>query len=437
MPVTALEMVGRESCDLRDLWPMIVVGPCLDHNLRKAVRLPPGDPMPVLQTWKNRLARKMILRAYGKTLAQACGQEVKRPVRSPVGFTPEELLSVITDDLARLEGEPRAAELLGLTAEEIASRREHAGQAFGRYCPGEDPNHRPHPYQAMLSPEVRQVMAVVVAFVAGGALVWVPFSSAVMPFRNTTTYPVWVFLIATVCGSCPIVWSHGRRALAQVPALRSFTQEVLGYGVIVAALIVTSLAIGALVFGRGHHVETMPHLQARFNIVGLAVALAVAPSAITMSRIGAATRHCKVRAADLVAWLAILQSQLAALGAVIVLSTLTTATFRTAILAAYPSHAPDFPVTSVLLFGAWFTGILALAYVPPSARLRRHAQALVDRAFPVPDQFVGDWQQQLQRRRDLTSALRIDETSQNLFQNALIIGGPLITSALTVLILPH
>jgi hypothetical protein len=91
----------------------------------------------------------------------------------------------------------------------------------------------------------------------------------------------------------------------------------------------------------------------------------------------------------------------------------------------------------VLLFGAWFTGILALVYVPPSERLRRRAQVLVDEAFPIPDQFDGDWQQQLQRRRDLTSALRIDETSQNSIQNALIIGSPLITSVLTLLIPVH
>jgi hypothetical protein len=122
---------------------------------------------------------------------------------------------------------------------------------------------------------------------------------------------------------------------------------------------------------------------------------------------------------------------------VILLSTLTTAAYRTAGLAAFPSHAHDFPVLDVLLFGAWLTGTLALVYVPPSERLRRHAQALVDELFPIPDQFTGDWQQQLQRRRDLTSALRIDETSRNSIQNALIIASPLITSALALLIPVH
>jgi hypothetical protein len=287
----------------------------------------------------------------------------------------------------------------------------------------------------MPSSEARQVVMVVVAFVAGAALAWVPVSSAPLPFRATSTYPVWAFLIATVCGSCPLVWSHGRRALAQLPARRPFIQEAVAYGVLALALTVTSLVVASVVYGRARPVKTLPYIPVRFVIVYLAVVLAIAPSILAMSRVGDATRHGNVRAADLVAWRAILQSQLAALGAVIALSTLTTASFRTAILAAYPRH--DFPVAGVLLFGAWFTGILALVYVPPSEQLRRHAQALVDRAFPIPDQLDRDWQQQLQRRRDLTSALRIDETSQNSIQNALIIGGPLITSALTLLIPPH
>jgi hypothetical protein len=289
----------------------------------------------------------------------------------------------------------------------------------------------------MLSSETRQVVAVVVAFAAGAALAYVPLSSAPLPFRDTATYPVWEFLIATVCGSCPLVWSHGRRALAQLPARRPFIQEALGYGVFAVALIVTSTVVVRVVYSHGRPIETMPHIQWRFTIVYLAVVLAVAPSIMMMSRVRDATRHGNVPAADLVAWRAILQSQLAALGAVIALSTLTTASYRTAILAAYPRHANDFPVAGVLLFGAWFTGILALVYVPSSERLRRHAQALVDGTFPVPDKFDGDWQQQLQRRRDLTSTLRIDETSQNSIQNALIIGGPLITSALTLLIPPQ
>jgi len=286
----------------------------------------------------------------------------------------------------------------------------------------------------MLSSEARQVIVITVAFAAGAALVYVPLMSGPLPFRETSTYPVWGFLIATVCGSCPIVWSHGRRALAQLPARRPPVLEALGYCVGAVALIAAYMVVAAVAFSHLRPVGTLPYLPERFAIVFLAVALAVAPGIMALSRVGGASLRSSARPADLVAWRAILQSQLAALGALVALSTLTTAAFRNAILAAYPGRAADFPAVDVLLFGAWLTVLLALIYVPPSERLRRHAQVLVDKAFPIPDQFHGDWQQQLQRRRDLAAVLRIDETSGNSIQNALIIGGPLITSALTLLI---
>jgi hypothetical protein len=159
----------------------------------------------------------------------------------------------------------------------------------------------------MLSSEARQVVLVVVAFLAGAALALVPLSSAPLLFTKTSTYPAWGFLIATVCGSCPIVWSHGRRALAQIPAPRSSLQEALGYGVSAAAFGVISLVVSWAVFRHVRPVVTLPHIQARFDIVFLAVALAVAPSIIAMARVGGATRHGDVRAADLAAWRAILQ----------------------------------------------------------------------------------------------------------------------------------
>lgn len=138
----------------------------------------------------------------------------------------------------------------------------------------------------MLSSEARQVVVVVVAFAAGAALAWVPLSSPPPPFLETSTFPVWGFLIATVCASCPIVWSHGRRALAQLPARRPLMLEALGYGVGAVALIVANKVLIPRAFSHGRGVEALPYISERFTIVYLAVALAVAPSIIAMFRIG-------------------------------------------------------------------------------------------------------------------------------------------------------
>jgi len=69
----------------------------------------------------------------------------------------------------------------------------------------------------MLSSEARRIVGVVAAFAAGVTLAWVPLSAQPLPFRETSRYPVWVFLIAVASASCPIVWSQGTSALAGLP----------------------------------------------------------------------------------------------------------------------------------------------------------------------------------------------------------------------------
>jgi lysylphosphatidylglycerol synthetase-like protein (DUF2156 family) len=286
----------------------------------------------------------------------------------------------------------------------------------------------------MLLSEARRVVAVVAAFAAGVILAWVPFSSEPLPFRETSRYPMWVFLIAIACASCPIVWSHGTSALAKLPAHRPPMLEALAYGAWTIALTVGLLVVPAALPSRGSPPVPLPNLGLRLAVVYLAVILAAAPGTIAMYRIWEACQRGDGEVADLVAWRSILQSQLAALGALIALGTLTTAALRNALLAAFTTRPDDFPAEYVLLFGAGLTVVVALLYAPPSERLRRRAQAMVDEAFPVPNQLEGDWQQQLQRRRDLSAVLRTDEMIHNSIQNALIIGGPLITSALTLLV---
>ena len=120
-----------------------------------------------------------------------------------------------------------------------------------------------------------------------------------------------------------------------------------------------------------------------------------------------------------------------------ILATLTTAAFRKAVLAVNTAHSSDFPAEYVLVFGAGLTILLAIVYVPPSQRLRKRAGAIVDDKFPAPEDLDGDWQQQMERRHDLAVLLKLDETNRDLIQNTLTIGGPLITTIISILIPIH
>lgn len=127
-------------------------------------------------------------------------------------------------------------------------------------------------------------------------------------------------------------------------------------------------------------------------------------------------------------------SQLTRLSSLVILGTLTTAALRKAVLAVSAAHPGDFPAEYVLVFGAGLTILLFIVYVPSSQRLKERAQEIVDNKFPVPSVLDRDWQEQMQRRRDLATILKIDETDRDLIQTTLTIGGPLITTIISLLI---
>ncbi len=283
------------------------------------------------------------------------------------------------------------------------------------------------------------VVAVVAAFAAGAVLAWLPLTSVQLPFRHTPSFPIWVLIEASLCGLCPLVWSRGAAVLAKFPAAGQgiASRQWAVYAICALAL------IGALTLGEAQFrgVATLailpsplPYSRVRFGLIYAAAALAAGPSIVGMHRVGDASLRDDAAAADLAAWRDILQSQLLGLAAVVVLGTLAVASFRNAILAIPASPPGAFPAAYVLFYGLVLSTILALAYVPPSRRLWHRARVLLDTLFPIPSRFDGDWQRQLEQRRDLAAVLRVGEPGGRSIQNALVIGAPLITIALTLLI---
>ena len=100
----------------------------------------PGEPDEVgagKWTLIGRLLRGPALRAWARghaaAIRQARGETVKHPGKSPLGLAPAEQASLLADQLAMMAGgDAAAAELLGLTAEQVATHREHAREIHRR-----------------------------------------------------------------------------------------------------------------------------------------------------------------------------------------------------------------------------------------------------------------------------------------------------------------
>jgi len=291
----------------------------------------------------------------------------------------------------------------------------------------------------MLPHESRYFLVVAASAIAGAAVAWVPLTSAPVPFRETSSYPIWVILFAITGAACPIVWINGRKALDATPPSRSVVKEIIWYALF-AAIAIAIFTVAAVAFFSHaapiSHVSpiALPFSKVRFSIIFLANAVAAAPSSIAMYRIGAACRNGTGCLKDLITWRTILQSQLTRLSALVIIGTLTTAALRKAVLAVGSARPSDFPAEYVLFFGAGLTILLFIIYVPSSQQLKRRAQEIVDNKFPVPSVLDNDWQEQMQRRHDLAAILKIDETDRDLIQTALTIGGPLITTIISLLL---
>jgi hypothetical protein len=77
-----------------------------------------------------------------------------------------------------------------------------------------------------------------------------------------------------------------------------------------------------------------------------------------------------------------LRSATASLGAVIALAVIATGALRQAVEAAALTPLPD---SFVLVYGGWFTGVLAAIYLHVFSALDRRARSLLEQVAPLPD----------------------------------------------------
>lgn len=121
-------------------------------------------------------------------------------------------------------------------------------------------------------------------------------------------------------------------------------------------------------------------------------------------------------------------------GAVIGLAVLAAGALREATVPPGLVLADDFPAEAVLLYGAFFTGLLLLVYVPAHLALRRLGTRIRDTYFPLSqmpapddDAFRG-W---LDQRTHLETVLQLNVTPSQQLLASLFILAPLISAVLT------
>jgi hypothetical protein len=123
-------------------------------------------------------------------------------------------------------------------------------------------------------------------------------------------------------------------------------------------------------------------------------------------------------------------------GVVIGLAVLAAGALRKATVPGFVADS-DFPQEGILLYGAFFTGLLLLVYVPAHLALKRLGMQIRDHYFPLSqmpapdsDSFKG-W---LDKRTTLETLLQLNVTPSQQLQASLFILAPLISAVITSLV---
>jgi hypothetical protein len=237
--------------------------------------------------------------------------------------------------------------------------------------------------------------APLVGFGAFAVLRWVDWGASPLPRARggATELGLWQFLVTASVVVWVVLAGVGFRLLedlraelgAQPHSERSWRATV-AFVVFVFVVIATMLAIGAIAGLRNPYV--MDGQDWKIPVLHLVGGVAIVPLLVVLKRI----QLCAVddtgwtTAARDVARMRVLrrsmQAATAALGVVIALAVIATGALREATVAAHLQPVPD---TFVLVYGAWFTGVVAAIYFHVFGALEARGRWMLETAAPLPD----------------------------------------------------
>lgn len=128
-----------------------------------------------------------------------------------------------------------------------------------------------------------------------------------------------------------------------------------------------------------------------------------------------------------------LQRFLSILGSLVGLITLATGALRNVSISIEAATKTDFPPELVLAFGAYFTVILALAYIPTYTLLIAVGRQLCETFFPIPSLESESLAKWYSERKSLEDLLQIRVSVGQNFQTSMAIFAPLVSGILSVL----
>jgi hypothetical protein len=270
-----------------------------------------------------------------------------------------------------------------------------------------------------------------------------PFPDATDAFTATGEYHLWVFLI---CGQCAF-WAAALIPISSsirglVSQWRRHWREVSA-SVGLAAILILGFVFAAsaksgltLDYPLPYHRPKLTAISVLGGLVALAGVAAIALIHSALSSVPSGPSRTERQIDEFLRLQAELQRLLTIEGVIIGAAILSTGALRNAIL-AYGDAVGEkysFPPEYVLVYGAYFSGVLALIYMPTYRRLLAVGRGLRDSLFPLQSPRAASWSDWYDRRKKFEDLLKLQLTSGESFRAGVAILTPLIGSFVALLL---
>lgn len=278
-------------------------------------------------------------------------------------------------------------------------------------------------------------------FVAGVGLLHVGTGQGSAAFRATTGFAVWAGTIGAQTAYWLIVAGPLWRDLVQ-----GWRRAEVGRAAAVAlAVVLAVIVVGFPSLSLAREIPwPLEGHQWKIRLLTVVGGLLVAvPALAGVALVHERVRHRSGAPIDRAEVAVVLDARaevlrfLSVAGAVIGLAILAAGALQRATVAGAFVPADRFPQEAVLLYGAFFTALLALVYVPAHLVLQRQAQRVRDHHFPLADMPAPDsaeakaW---LERRAAFGDLLAVDGSPLRQLEASLFIVTPLVSAILSSLV---
>ncbi len=252
----------------------------------------------------------------------------------------------------------------------------------------------------------------------------------------TREWFVWRFAASLGVG---VAWLMALRAAPELrPAARRAGTRLTGRDQLGYALGTVLLVLGIFLFlyntGQTERTWQIPHMQGRLAGVVLAVGVTGVPWVYLLltTSAGLGRWEPRHRLSGLLETWDVLMGCLTVFAVLVVISLVPTGALRALWLAQHEDTdrlAGQFPASDVLLYGVFFTVVLAAIALPVVAAWRAEARRLVSDAYPVTtvEDLTDEWEK---GRKRLEEVLHLDKGILRNPLTAFTVFTPLLTSVL-------